>query len=347
MQKNGGKARTKDLKEYVRRVESKLKAVKPPKMDSDGTGRSKTDKLKTFLSKSFTFEGYIKPKVENVGTGGPAAKAKAPALSTLVEVHMVLAPEGGESTGVSSGPSSAGAFVQIKSVKADQFSTYWYRVGETIGEGQDHRADIDPMLKKWGPCVLLRVTDDGIVCSWNKEEDEGIVQIQREAEPTNAWVEGPGVKVGGPGVINKTQIPKGVITPASLGISLFRPGKTRKGDSIIELTKEGLDLFDRGEGEKLLGEIGTKKSSAGLEVTSIPKRFQEFGLQPGDVVIKVDNTSVKNKATVTNYVRKNYRKKNNFSVTVLRNGKQKMFNVKVPKKTSGLGNAGRGVKFGQ
>ncbi len=347
MQRNGSKARNRRLIKYVERVEAALSKVKLKKVVGETT---KKTKLRTFLSKDFHFEGYIPPVVRTPTDRG-TRKPQAPALDSLIEVGMVLASWDSDEEVVSAKGANAleraGAFVTIKSLGSTAFSTYWYEVGETIGVGSAFRADNDPTLEKWGPCVLLEVTKDGIVCSWNKEKDKATVAMAIRSNPENAWVEGFGVKIGGPETINNRKVGVGVMTPAGVGLAIFKPGKTRRGGNIVELTKEGISLFDRGDGEKLLSEIGTKSTKGGLQVTSIPKRLREFGLQEGDVVIRVDNMPVKNKATVTNYVRKNYKRKKQFQVTVLRNGRQKMFGVRVPKKTSGLGNAGRGIKFGK
>ncbi len=352
MQKNGGKARSKGLRSYVKKVESVLRGVKLPSKTKTLEGAR--NKLKTFLAKDFSFEGYIPPK-KPANIKDPSKKAKAPDLSNLIEVDVVLAAKtsGNDSKKPNSGPSMvrAGAFIKIKSVKDKTFSTYWYQVGETIGAGHSFRGDADPVLKKWGPCVLLDVTPEGIVCAWNKEADKVNVDIQLHPDPENVDIHGTlangqKVKLGGPGKINKLKGTVGVVTPASVGVSYFRPGRDKNGDSVVEFTSEGWKQLNDSGGEKLLSELGTKKVKGGVEVTSIPRQLQEFGLQPGDVVIRVDNQKVTSKASVTNYVRKN-RGKKSFGVTVLRGGVPRTFTVRVPKNTQGLNTNTNGIRFGK
>ena len=349
MQKNGGRARTRGIKKYHRALEKAVKSVKPPKTQG-GTVKPGQNKLKTFLDKKFAFEGYIPPKVVKPGPS-TTTKPKAPPLDSLIEVHMLLAPR--ELGDAGSGPQdvvNGGAFIKIKSVKADQFSTYWYRIGETIGAGHSARADKDATLEKWGPCVLQEVTTQGIVCSWNKEKDEAVVKIELHPDPDKVWIEGTvngkEVKYGGPGSINNLKPGKGVVTPVGVGVALFKPGKSKGGVQIVELTDEGLKLFNKdGEGEKLLEKIGTKETKGGLTVTAIPRQLREFGLREGDVVIRVDNVPVKNKSTVTNYVRKSYKTRSSYGVTVLRDGRQRTISVRVPKNKKNINT--RGVTFGQ
>ena len=348
MAQRSGKQRTKERDKYVKQVDEAVKTVKLKRVNSSaGESDQAWARFRTFLDKkAFVFEGYIPPKPPVDKGSGPRQKAKAPDLSSLIEVHMILAPQGiGAGNDVNS---RGGAFVKITSLPKKENSKFYYRIGDVIGIGQEERPDEDPKLKRWGPCRLVGVTSDGIICGWNKERDEAKVKILLRPEPKDVWVEGRGIALGGPGV--QTGKNKGGKKMVDLVNRDFVKSRETGGKTVVEWTPAGIDALLDKDTENLFDKIQVKelksKKGSGLQISAIPARLRQLGLQAGDVVISMDGRPVKNKASATNYVRSTYKRKSKYDVVVLRNGKERSIQVDVPRRLQDARNVGRGVKFG-
>ncbi|MCB9833241.1 MAG: PDZ domain-containing protein [Planctomycetes bacterium] len=341
--KSGPKRRA-DEESYRRQIEETIDGV-TVRRSADANSEQPWARFKTALDKEFHFEGYVKPPEVEKPTVGPKVE-NAPPLAGLITVTVVLAPtgEGGPAT-----VTRGGAGIKINSKKPNQKDDgiYFYEVGDVLGIGQEFRDDKDPQLEKWGPCRLLEVRPDAIICSWNKDQDQAEVKVSLAAPVEGEiWVQGPGnTVIGSEAVLHGKEEIKGggVVDSGKLTKSTQVADKT-----LVTWTQEGLEALGD-EGEKLLDQVEVESAQGGdgLKIKSLPSRLSEFGIREGDVIVQIDSQPVKNKESAVNYVRKTYRSKSHYNVTVLRDGRTRQIQVDVPKKLSDAKNVGGNVRFGK
>ncbi len=345
MANKGAPFRRKDNAQYARKIEDALDLTVARGGSNDAL--QSWARFKTPLDRNFHFEGYVKPIEPERPTEGPKVE-NAPKLETLIAVHMVLAPI--EDNGPAEGGYGA-ASIKVLSAKkrpgsqGDGIDTYV--VGDVIGIGQDYRDDKDPILEKWGPCRLLEVKNSAVVCSWNKGKDTVEIGIDL-SPPSGTEVL---VKRGDENLFGSEAALRGK-EETDGGVFLGTDKLTRTSQSgettLVSWTEDGFRALEN-EGEKLLDqvEVESARGGDGLKITSLPSRLSEFGIQAGDVIIEIDSQPVKNKESAINYVRKTYKKKSYYNVTVLRDGRTRNIQVDVPRKLSDAQRSTRNIRFGK
>jgi hypothetical protein len=274
------------------------------------------------------FSGYIPPKkIEPViKQTGPAV---APDLSSLVSVLMVLAPER-DSNGNLTNEESHGAMVSIKGVSS-QRGVFRYREGDTIGVTDG--LDLEPTLKKFGGAVVERITTDGIVCQW--AEKSATVSINGHGEAHGISVRGGGLNKG----IIAADSATGATVPTNLAsLGAFRKGAGRSPIDYMTFSREGMDALDGG-GQVILDGVAFEKTKGpnktdALKIKTMPRELSQYGLQPGDVIVRIDSQAVTSKESIVQYVKRTYKRKRSYRVVYLRNGAQRQLNVSVPQNLS-------------
>lgn len=319
----------------LKSLEQGLKKVRKPNRD-----RSKDDKrmvLKTVLSAPLC--GYIPPKkVEPVKAN--ATRQAAPDLNTLLEIVFIASPNRLEAAkGAKGGPASyldhTGVQLKIKSLS----TIFYYREGQSAGLGEMDGDDTDKTLKQHGGAKILRIEESHILCEWAKKEVE--LRIGEHGAPTKIVVAGGGISYGTISSEGATRVP-GMPT-ASLGILATDPKGLK---DTLQLTKDGLAAFESGGGERMLDGISFKTSDTergkALQIKTIPPQLGNYGLQPGDVIIKVDNRGVTSKESIVKYVRQTYRARSGYNIIYLRDGRQRSLYVRVPRNAASGGRLLRG-----
>lgn len=317
--KNDKNARAQVARDATDDLRSQLKKVKPVRRSGD---QGRKDVLDVVMKGGFS--GYIPPKKVDpiIKKTGPAV---APELSSLLKVTMVLAPER-DSKGNLTNQESHGALVSLTSL-ASQRGTFQYREGETIGVTEGY--DLEPTLKKFGGAVVKRVTIDGITCLWAKKSVT--VSINGHGEAHGISLRGGGLNKG----IIAADAGTGATVPintASLGT--FRKGAGRSAVDYMTFSKDGMDALDQ-RGQAILDGVafettkGPNKTDA-LKIKTIPSQLSQYGLRPGDVIVRIDSQAVTSKESIVQYVKRTYRRKRSYRVVYLRNGAQRQLNVSVP-----------------
>lgn len=305
------------------------------KAPEKGGGADTGPRTPTVTGRDFHYAGYVAPPPPP--DKPPAREVGPPALDTLIEVVFLMASSDAKGPNPGEG---GGATITIKSLPPGK-NTFFYLEGELIGVGaqtdeteNSARLDEDPVLKKWGGALLKQVTTEGIVCRWGKKDAKKDVKvgILMGEEPAGAVLKGPdGFHIsgkGGPGG------PKATASRSS-NVIFGNLKRGKGGQDIVELTKEGFERLENAGSEVLKGitfEDG-KNADGGraLKIKAIPRELQGYGLQDGDVIVKIDSTSVTSKASIANYVRRTYKKQSRYNVTVLREGQERRLKVDVPR----------------
>lgn len=322
---------SKEHKRHIAELDDMLAREKKKQIENAGADTG--SRTPTVQDRNFHYEGYVPPPPPPV-EGPKKQPGAAPALETLIEVVFLMA-----SSDVKGPSEGGGATITIKALPPGK-NTFFYLEGEVIGVGdkmgdQDitARADSEPTLKRFGGAVLKRVLTDGIICEWGKADARNDVKVEIAAgdEPTGAMLKGPdGFEISAKSSGRKTaSVKRGPLVI----FGNLRPG--RGGQDVVELTKEGFERLENGGSEVFDGiTFGEGKNAEGgkaLLISKIPRDLQGYGLQDGDVIVKIDSTPVTSKASVVNYVRGTYRKQSRYSVTVLRDGQQRILKVDVPR----------------
>ncbi len=139
---------------------------------------------------------------------------------------------------------------------------------------------------------------------------------------------------------------------ASLGT--FRKGAGRSAVDYMSFSKEGMDVLDKGRQAILDGVAfetakGPNNNDA-LKIKTIPSELSEYGLRPGDVIVRIDSQTVTSKESIVQYVKRTYRRKRSYRVVYLRSGAQRQLNVNVPqdlKQARQLGGRLSGTRVGR
>jgi hypothetical protein len=290
-----------------------------------------------------TFSGHIE-QIKPVATAQKTEDAgAAPDLATLIEVMVTLAPQH-----TSGGPhveETASAMIKIKS-KAD-LGALFYREGETIGinndplSGNRPRDDEDPKLKQFGGAKIVRIERDGIVCEWAKKEVA--VKLPSVDEITGMVVTNSSKQVvyGSRSAAGGGPAGAGVAAEAQ-DLGTFTAGTDANPNDTFNISEAGMKtLTDRGDQlieqisfettEVGSGDEGDKTAGQGIRIRSLPRELSDRGLRDGDVIVRIDMTAVSSKESIVNYVRQTYRQKQQYTVTVLRDGAQRILTVNVPR----------------
>ncbi|HGY92804.1 MAG TPA: PDZ domain-containing protein [Planctomycetes bacterium] len=337
MYQNSGPARRAEKKKVFRQLIQRLNDETRPKR-GDREGPRPAALLKTVFDPNFHYEGYIPPKKPVEAPTDPGEET-SPKLDTLIDVAMLLAPSSG---GVGS-DDVVGALVKIKS-KPTTKNLFWYGIGDVIGiTKNDDRDDEDPVLKKWKGARVVDVKPEGIVCEWADqgrveiripimEEPEGLEMTMSDGTVRGRLGVKGGARSGGAPALD------GDVSDASGPI--FKSVREQRNLTMVQLTPGGLATINA-EGERLLDNVKFEKvdgpkGKKALKVSNIPARLQGAGLKDGDVVIRVDSQAVDSKEALVNYVKRTYRSKSNYAVTVLRNGQTRIIRVSVPRNARGL-----------
>lgn len=324
----------KERNRHLEQLEGMLDAVKKPKRTQDNNTDTGT-RTPTIHDKNFHYEGYVPPPPP------PPKREKevksVPDLDTLIDIVFLMAST--DTKGPNTGE-PGGASITIKSLPQGK-NTFFYLEGDVIGIGEktddstnSARADVDSTLKLHGGAVLKRVTGGGIVCEWGKkgEREEVTVGIAVGDPPTGATLVGPNgesvVKVDTSGAPRAKR-------PTRQRVDFGVLSRGRGGQDVIKLSKEGFEAFES-NGTKILEGITFEKAKnaeggPALKVGSIPRELQGYGLQDGDVIVKIDSTPVSSQASIANYVKRKYRSQSRFNVQVLRDGQTRNLKVDVPR----------------
>ena len=285
-------------------------------------------------NRKWHWAGYVeppKPKPDEPVVTGPE---KAPDLSTLLEVMLVAAPEneGGNPFG--------GALVKVGSK-----GPFFYKPGEKIGLGAyttEKGDDTDPKLTKFKGAQLIRVRQSGIVCLWAEKEVE--VALSR------ADVAG-GIQMVGPNGQMFGSLEGGETTAAAVDLSKVRIGTTRKTGrgEILTISPDGLEAFQTGGGG-IFEQISFEKAATptnrnAVKVKNLPAELKNYGVNQGDVIVKIDGKAVSSKESIASHVRSTYKNKRQYQVTVMRGGAERTLTVNVPRTLSGQRDAAR--RFGR
>ncbi|MEE9392426.1 MAG: PDZ domain-containing protein [Planctomycetota bacterium] len=308
--------------------------------DQDG-GPGKTGaRLKVVKKADFYYMGYVAPEIVDTTKGKPKPPAKAPALDTLISLTYLVAP-----IRDNSGPFEiidlGKAAVKIKNI-AGNVHTFPYQEGDIIGTGEGDFSDEDAALKEHGGAKILKIDGDGIVCLWAKEEVR--VDILRRDDPQGLNIQGTdgkfvvGGKDSGKGGKSGSK-PEGAIAS---NVKLFELKKSRGVQDVVALTKDGWDTLNK-DGDRILDGVTFEKAKDNkgknaLKVSKIPSQLKGYGLQDGDIITRIDGKAVTSKETIARHVRKTYKNKSSYRVTILRNGRQRYINVSVPRTLRGKAN---------
>ena len=314
------------------------------------------------------FEGYIPPPPPDSRPRESLDPAAAPPLESLVDIVFVMAPEPGAKGG--GRDDSVGVLLKVKSKPPEQ--SFFYRVGDTVGIDEIDfrtdrpRGDADPKLQQFKGAKVSRLDGIAVYFEWaGKEsvvkmfsgEPEGIV-IKRNNSSGEVLIGKSGGAAGAarPQANQDDGSDIGTFTAEANGVpdkfDISEKGLgflTEKGDQIMEgVTFENVEL------PAPVGEDGqpvpNSAAGTGLKIRGLPSELQAKGLREGDVIIRVDDQNVSSKESIINYVKRTYRGKQQYIVTVLRDGAQRILTVNVPKTLKGqidMRNRLQGTQGGQ
>ena len=343
--------RAKERRSQVEKLETKLSNEKPkPPMVIDPNGSG--PRVAAVFNPKLHYAGYVAPPVKKK-IKVPTGPQKAPALDSLIEVNMVIAPNRAEKGGPS--PESAGASIRIKS-KPVNSNVFWYREGDKIGISQmstvvddgitvdDVPDDIDPTLKRFGGAEILRILPDGLICKW-ADHGEVKVTIGLRDEPAGMLIAGKKIRIG------SLKGGAGAKASPTTAIAVIDKANSRGNRTQVTITRDGFDYINS-QGGKLMEGMSFEKSTnprtkkPALQVKSIPRNLQNLGLQDGDIIIKIDATQVTSKESIVRYVRRTYQNRPFYNVTIIRDGRQRQLRVSVPKNSRAASGLPGGVRFG-
>lgn len=336
--KNDSRARWAVEEQADRNMKDQLAKVKAPKR-SASEGRK--DVLDVVIKGNFS--GYIPPKKVEVKPRNTGPEV-APDLSTLLTVLMVVAPQY-DSKGSLTNVERHGAMVNIKGVSQER-GIFRYREGDVIGIKEGF--DLEPTLKKFGGALVERVTIDGLRCLWAKKSVE--VTLNGHGEPQGITLEGGGISKG---VISSGSA-SDATAPNLASLGTFRSGAGRSRIDYMTFSREGVQALEGG-GQAILDGVAfdTTKGPDGkdaLKIKSIPPQLSEYGLQSGDVIVRIDSQPVTSKESIVQYVKSTYQRKRSYRVVYLRSGAERQLSVTVPRdlnRARQMGGRLSGARFGR
>lgn len=333
-------------------VDAEIRGVRPirPGGDDD-TGAEATDRLQAPFKPDFHYMGYVPPPPAPDKPADVAAP-KAPALSGLIEIVMLVAParDRGEN-----GPIVADEFgkvtLKLKTLPANQ-NVFVYTEGALIGTGAEGAKDAEATLKRHGGAKLVRIESDAIVAEWAGETVRVDLVGPADAHQLSIVDADGNAIIGSKDGVSASAAAAPAAAPVAAAgeVALFETKDTAAG-SELTLTKDGWDRFSN-EGENLLEGVEFEKTKDprtkrdALKIGKIPAGLSRYGIQDGDIILSIDGKQVTSKETIVRHVRGTMRTRSSYNVVLLRDGNKRHVNVNVPKDLNRASTQLPNVQFG-
>ncbi len=274
--------------------------MKPVKSRREGGQRASGQNFASIRDLNFT--GAL-PRVESAPTASaPASQptpAELPSLSGRIEIIGIIYDPGS--------PESAVCFLRPKGAASAR--------GEGFHEGE---AVFDTQA------VVRRILPDAVIFA-RADRDETLPLPKLPVTPKRTG-EGGGPTPGGAG--GAPAVPLESVN----WLQVFKPGSKSAHQIEIELTDFGKGVIDT-HGEAILDGVtydsetvefrdGQKRN--GIRLSSIPagSALRAVGLEPGDVIVRVNERYVQNRAEIVQYIRSQPRIRPTYNVTVIRRGRE-------------------------